>query len=135
MNELKIFQSEEFGEVRTVTIDGEPCFVGKDVAEALGYSETNSMTKRLDKEDFISAKLSGMNMKSTVINESGLYNAIFGSKLEACRRTLSLSSILPKNARTAFGGNYGINCILQHPYTVSHGKRKRASAAAFAYEN
>ena len=72
MNELKIFQSEEFGEVRTVTIDGEPWFVGKDVAEALGYSETNSMTKRLDKEDFISAKLSGMNMKSTVINESGL---------------------------------------------------------------
>ena len=82
MNELKIFQSEEFGEVRTVTIDGEPWFVGKDVAEALGYSETNSMTKRLDKEDFISAKLSGMNMKSTVINESGLYNAIFGSKIE-----------------------------------------------------
>ena len=72
MNELKSFQSEEFGEVRTVTIDGEPWFVGKDVAEALGYSETNSMTKRLDKEDFISAKLSGMNMKSTVINESGL---------------------------------------------------------------
>lgn len=72
MNELQIFKNEEFGEVRTVTIDGEPWFVGKDVAEALGYSETNSMTKRLDKEDFISAKLSGMNMKSTVINESGL---------------------------------------------------------------
>ncbi|WP_418437208.1 Bro-N domain-containing protein [Blautia sp.] len=41
MNELKIFENAEFGQVRTVTIDSEPWFVGKDVAEALGYSDTN----------------------------------------------------------------------------------------------
>ena len=114
MNELKIFQSEEFGEVRTVTIDGEPWFVGKDVAEALGYSETNSMTKRLDKEDFISAKLSGMNMKSTVINESGLYNAIFGSKLESAKRFKHwvTSEVLPSIRKH---GVYAVDELLENP--------------------
>lgn len=114
MNELQIFKNEEFGEIRTVTIDGEPWFVGKDVAEALGYSETNSMTKRLDKEDFISAKLSGMNMKSTVINESGLYNAIFGSKLESAKRFKHwvTSEVLPSIRKH---GVYAVDELLENP--------------------
>ena len=85
MNEIKIFENERFGQIRTVIIDGEPWFVGKDVAKILGYSETNAMTKRLDPQDFISDKLAGMNMKSTLVNESGLYDAIFGSKLPEAR--------------------------------------------------
>ncbi|KGB13801.1 antirepressor, partial [Latilactobacillus sakei] len=78
MKDLQLFDFNG-DQVRTVLIEGEPYFVGKDVADILGYSETNAMTKRLDEEDFISTKLSGMNMKSTIINESGLYAAIIGS--------------------------------------------------------
>lgn len=66
--------------VRTLKdANGEPWFVAKDVADILGYSETAMMTRRLDDDESISAKLAGMNMKSTLINESGLYNAILGS--------------------------------------------------------
>ena len=52
MQELQIFKNEEFGEVRTVTIDNEPWFVGKDVAEALGYSDTNkAVAMHVENED------------------------------------------------------------------------------------
>ena len=52
MNELQIFNSEEFGEIRTVTIDNEPWFVGKDVAEALGYAEPRSaVSKKVEEAD------------------------------------------------------------------------------------
>lgn len=53
MNQLEIFKNEEFGQVRVAERNGEPWFVAKDVAEILGCSETNAMTKRLDEEDFI----------------------------------------------------------------------------------
>lgn len=97
MNELQIFKSQQFGEIRVIEKDGEPWFVGKDVADILGYSETNAMTKRLDKEDFISDKLEGMNMKSTLINESGLYAAIIGSHLTLARpfKRWVTSEVLP----------------------------------------
>ena len=49
------------------------------MAEALGYPETNAMTKRLNREDLISDKLSGMNMKSVLLSEFGIYDAVFGS--------------------------------------------------------
>lgn len=79
MNELQNFNFNNLL-VRTVLIDGEPWFVAKDVADILEYSDTQAMTRRLDKEDIMTDKLSGMNMKSTIINESGLYEAIIGSK-------------------------------------------------------
>lgn len=85
MTALQIFKFEE-QEVRTQLINDEPWFVAKDVAEILGYSETNAMTKRLDEEDSISTKLSGMNMKSLLINESGMYSAIIGSKLPSAKK-------------------------------------------------
>lgn len=85
MNELQNFDFEG-SNVRTVIIDNELYFVGKDVADVLGYSETYAMTKRLDEEDFISTKLAGMNMKSTLINESGMYAAIIGSQLPNAKR-------------------------------------------------
>lgn len=65
--------------IRFVNIDGEWWAVAKDVAEALGYPETNAMTKRLERNDLMSDKLSGMNMKSVLINEFGIYDAVFGS--------------------------------------------------------
>ncbi|NEX51150.1 BRO family protein [Lactococcus lactis] len=79
MNELQSFNFNNLP-VRTVLIDNEPWFVAKDVADILEYSDTQAMTRRLDKEDIMTDKLSGMNMKSTIINESGLYEAIIGSK-------------------------------------------------------
>ncbi|WP_338231625.1 phage antirepressor [Companilactobacillus muriivasis] len=84
MNNLKIFNFKG-NNIRTVEVNEVPYFVGKDVADVLGYSETNAMTKRLDDDEFISAKLSGMNMNSTLINESGLYSAILGSKLPTAK--------------------------------------------------
>lgn len=86
MNNLQIFNSAEFGEIRTVTIDGEPWFVAKDISDNLGYAQTSNMMKRIDEEDFKSSILDGMNMKSLIINESGLYSAIIGSKLESAKR-------------------------------------------------
>ena len=96
-NQIEIFKNNELGEVRTLLIDSEPYFVAKDVAEILGYSETNALTKRLDSDEFISDKLEGMNMKSVLLNESGLYNAIFGSKLENAKkfRKWVFSEVLP----------------------------------------
>lgn len=86
MNELQIFNNEEFGQVRVFTKDNETWFVAKDVADTLGYSETNRMTCRLDEDETISTKLEGMNMNSTLINESGLYNAVLGSKLPTAKK-------------------------------------------------
>ena len=89
MNELQIFNSEEFGEIRTVTIDNEPWFAGKDVAIALGYTNPQKAVR-----DHVQEDDRGMNEMDTpsgrqtltVINESGLYALIFGSKLESAKR-------------------------------------------------
>lgn len=81
-----LFSNKEFGEVRTLTIDGEPWFVGRDVAKALEYVKPDSaLTNHVDKEDKKTIPLSqgnGSNYKSktTIINESGLYSLIFTSK-------------------------------------------------------
>jgi len=81
MNELKLFENVELGNIRVIESDGEFWFVGKDIADALGYGQTSNMIKRIDDEDFISSKLEGMNMNSILINESGLYCAVMGSQL------------------------------------------------------
>ena len=89
MTDIQIFNSQDFGDIRTVTIDGEPWFVGKDVAEALGYEKpTDAVRKRVDDEDRGSSKMetpSGM-QNMTIINESGLYALVFGSKLESAKK-------------------------------------------------
>ncbi|MCR1986819.1 ORF6C domain-containing protein [Blautia coccoides] len=106
MNELKIFENAEFGQVRTVTIDNEPWFVGKDVAEALGYSDTNkAVAMHVEEED---KKLNDKSSSSfgqrgaTLINESGLYALIFGSKLESAKRFKHwvTSEVLPAIRKT-----------------------------------
>lgn len=89
MNEIKIFESKEFGSVRTVTINDEPWFVGKDVAEALGYKDTSDALKRhADDEDKLTRCFtdSGQSREMYIINESGLYSLILGSKLESAKR-------------------------------------------------
>ncbi|WP_295630396.1 phage antirepressor [uncultured Mitsuokella sp.] len=91
MNELQIFNNPEFGEVRTTVIDGEPWFVGKDVAMALGYSNpSNAVVTHVDDEDktTYSFQVSGSNYKSkaTLINESGLYSLVLSSKLPTAKK-------------------------------------------------
>lgn len=91
MNDIQIFnfKNNEFGLVRTLTLKGEPWFVGRDVAESLGYAEPRSaISKKVDTEDKGVAEMetpSGK-QKVTIINESGLYSLIFGSKLKSATR-------------------------------------------------
>lgn len=105
MQELQIFKSNEFGEVRTVIIDNEPWFVGKDVAMALGYTNPQKAVR-----DHVLEEDRGMNEMDTpsgrqnlaVINESGLYALIFGSKLESAKRFKHwvTSEVLPTIRKT-----------------------------------
>lgn len=92
MNELKIFENEQFGKVRAIKINEEPWFVGKDVAAALGYNDTKSALKdHVDVEDkrIVQrgqiATLDVPNRGMTIINESGLYSLIMSSKLETAK--------------------------------------------------
>lgn len=90
MNELQIFKNEQFGSVRTLEKDGEPWFVGKDVAEALGYSNTrDALLVHVDAEDKDTVAFhdgTPGNPNQTIINESGVYALVFGSKLESARQ-------------------------------------------------
>ena len=89
MNELQIFNNEEFGEIRTVTKDGEPWFVAKDVAVALGYSNPrDAVLKHTDMEDrgVADCDTLGGKQQIAVINESGLYSLIITSKLATAKK-------------------------------------------------
>lgn len=88
MNELQKFNFEG-NEVRTVTINDQPYFVGKDVAVILGYKNTrDALSHHVDDEDKGVAKLDtlGGKQKQTIINESGLYSLIIGSKLPQAKK-------------------------------------------------
>lgn len=89
MNDLQIFKNEEFGEIRTVDIDGEIYFVGKDVAAALGYqAERNAIAAHVDEDDKMTHRISasGQNRDMTIINESGLYSLILSSGLANAKK-------------------------------------------------
>lgn len=110
MNELTIFSNPEFGEIRTVIIDGEPWFVGKDVCRALGYVDQYSgVRKNVDAEDKRGCPVGSTSgiQETTVINESGLYSLIFGSKLESAKKFKKwvTSEVLPSIRKT---GTYSI---------------------------
>lgn len=89
MNELKIFNSSEFGQVRTVTIDGEPWFIGKDVATILGYERTaDAIRAHVDEDDKGVGEIQtpGGKQKIVIINESGLYSLVLSSKLPTAKK-------------------------------------------------
>ena len=89
MNELKIFNNPEFGQLRTLVKDNETWFVGKDVAEILGYSNTQKAIRdHVDTEDKLTERfvLSGQNREAVVINESGLYSLVLSSKLPNAKK-------------------------------------------------
>lgn len=84
MNRLTIFNNEEFGTIRAIEKDGEPWFVGKEIADILGYKNgSRDINSHVEEEDRLKYQIgtSGQNRIQTIINESGLYALIFGSKL------------------------------------------------------
>lgn len=105
MNELKIFENEEFGQVRTIVINNEPWFVGKDVTEALGYKNASkALADHVEECDKLNNEsLSSLGQRGGwLINESGLYALIFGSKLESAKRFKHwvTSDVLPTIRKT-----------------------------------
>lgn len=88
MNEIKIFRNEEFGIIRTVTIDNEPYFAGKDVAIVLGYSNPQKAIRdHVDEEDKTANDSFTVNgTKGVLINESGLYSLVLSSKLPSAKK-------------------------------------------------
>lgn len=117
MNEIKIFDNPEFGKVRTMEINGEPYFVGKDVAEILGYSNTrDALTKHVDSEDKNTVAICDGkgNPNQTVINESGLYSLILSSKLPKAKefKRWVTSEVLPSIRKH---GAYAVDELLNDP--------------------
>ena len=91
MSELQVFSNAEFGSVRSITVNGEPYFVGKDVAEILGYANTrDALAKDVDAEDRMDGVAirdsMGREQTPVLINESGLYSLILSSKLPSAKR-------------------------------------------------
>lgn len=113
-NEMIIFNSKEFGQVRTVSINDESYFVGKDVAEALGYADTNKAVKQhVDKEDLKVCNRKGYGdlyptlwdnendfANKVLINESGVYSLIFGSQLDSAKAFKKWVKEILKQLRT-----------------------------------
>lgn len=110
MNELQIFKNEEFGEIRTIEVNNQPWFVGKDVADALGYSNTSKAIKdHVDEEDkqfFRGNETLGLksanNYGAVIINESGLYSLVLSSKLPTAKKFKRwvTSEVLPSIRKT-----------------------------------
>lgn len=106
MNNLQIFNSEEFGDIRTVQLNNEIYFVGKDVATALGYAKPlNALSAHVEKDDSLKQGITdslGREQETIFINESGLYALIFGSKLESAKRFKHwvTSEVLPTIRKT-----------------------------------
>lgn len=89
MTDLQIFNSPEFGAIRTIEKDGEPWFVGKDVAVSLGYSNTaDAVQKHVDDDDRLTSQIAiaGQNRNIVIINESGLYSLVLSSKLPTAKK-------------------------------------------------
>ena len=110
MNEIKIFENPEFGSVRTLEVNGEPYFVGKDVAEILGYADPQKAIKmHVDDEDKLTRQIvvSDQNRNVIIINESGLYSLILLSKLPKAKefKHWVTSEVLPSIRKT---GSYAM---------------------------
>lgn len=117
--DIQIFNNDKFGQLRTVIIDNEPWFVGKDVADTLGYSDTNkAVAMHVDNED---KKLNDKTSPSfgqrgaTLINESGVYSLVFGSKLESAKefKHWVTHDVLPSIRKT---GAYQIPKVTPNPH-------------------
>lgn len=117
---ITIFNNEEFGNVRTLTINGEAWFVGKDIAECLGYSRsTKAVSDHVDDEDIDGIPIQdsiGRMQNTPIINESGVYSLILSSKLESAKKFKKwvTSEVLPSLRKT---GTYTV--VAAQPSTTS----------------
>lgn len=125
MNELQIFDSVEFGKVRTVQINNEPWFVAKDITDSLGYQNgRKAVADHVDEEDKDVTKCYtlGGEQTLTIINESGLYSLVLSSKIESAKKFKRwiTSEVIPSIRKT---GGYKI------PQTLSEALRLSADLA------
>ena len=132
MNEIQVFNNPEFGNVRTVIINGEPWLIGKDVAQALGYSNPrDALSKHVDDEDKNTVAFrdgTSGNPNQTVINESGLYSLVLSSKLPGAKKFKRwvTSEILPSIRKTGgyFANSKELRAIFMlDSRTVEHEQR------------
>lgn len=105
MNEIQLFNNPEFGEIRSIQIDNEPWFVGKDIADILGYQNgSRDIQRHVDDEDKLTHRISASGQMRDVIliNESGVYALIFGSKLDKAKafKHWVTSEVLPQIRQT-----------------------------------
>lgn len=117
MNTLQVFKNDEFGTVRTLILDGQPYFVGKDVADILGYTNSrNALAKRVDDEDKGVAKCDtlGGAQDLVVINESGLYSLILTSRLPSAKqfKRWVTAEVLPSIRKH---GMYAVDDLIANP--------------------
>ena len=116
-NKIQIFNNEEFGKVRTLMINNEPWFVGKDVAVALGYKDTSdALKKHIDTEDKLTRRFadSGQSREMYIINESGVYSLVLSSKLPTAKKFKRwvTSEVLPSIRKT---GSYSLEIPKDYP--------------------
>lgn len=128
MNDLMIFNNPEFGEIRSVEIKGEAWLVGKDVAQALGYDKpTDAVRKRVDAEDRGVSKMETPSGKQemTIINESGLYSLVLGSKLPGAKKFKRwvTSEVLPAIRKT---GRYEAKPMTDYQQMMADTRRRNA---------
>ena len=117
MNDIQIFRNEQFGQVRVITKDGEPWFVGKDVAKVLGFvNSRDAISNHVFAEDkgVDSIDTLGGKQTMTIINESGLYALIFGSRLESANKFKKwvTSDVLPSIRKH---GMYATDELINNP--------------------
>ena len=149
INPFQLFNNPEFGDLRCIEKDGEPWFVGKDVATALGYADTaKAIRAHVDAEDKQIIKVDEMatldvksNFGMTIINESGLYSLIFGSKLEKAKRFKHwvTSEVLPcirktgGSQRIIFTLYFFIICSILMISSIEGGNTSEKEVQKFSY--
>lgn len=129
MNDIQIYKNDQFGEIRSVTIDREPWFVGKDVAAVLGYSNPrDALQKHVDNEDkaTVAIRDASQSRNMTIINESGLYSLILSSKLPTAKAFKSwvTHDVLPAIRKT---GKYETKPMTDYQQMMDETRRKNAS--------
>lgn len=128
-NELMIFNNPEFGQVRTIELDNEPWFVGKDVAEALGYADAfGALKKHVEEEDKQNCQNDsfGSPRGMTIINESGLYSLILSSKLPTAKgfKHWVTSEVIPSIRKT---GSYTMKPMTAYQQMMADTRQRNAS--------
>ena len=127
-NELMIFNNPEFGQVRTIELDNEPWFVGKDVAEALGYADAfGALKKHVEEEDKQNCQNDsfGSPRGMTIINESGLYSLILSSKLPTAKgfKHWVTSEVIPSIRKT---GSYTMKPMTAYQQMMADTRQRNA---------